>query len=72
MFFDLQIIPNVQLTSVSVKRRYINENTSAKFMEAIAMSPTVSAVSVDELLDKFNWKISMSWMLLHLLKLRRP
>ena len=58
VFFDLQIIPNVQLTSVSVKRRYINENTSAKFMEAIAMSPTVSAESVDELLDKFNWKIS--------------
>ena len=42
VFFDLQIIPNVQITSVSVKRRYINENTSAKFMEAIAMSPTVS------------------------------
>ncbi|KAK0139813.1 hypothetical protein N1851_023256 [Merluccius polli] len=58
VFFDLQIIPNVQLTSVSVKRRYINENTSAKFMEAIAMSPTVSAESVDELLDQFNWKIS--------------
>ncbi|KAK0134690.1 hypothetical protein N1851_029706 [Merluccius polli] len=52
------IIPNVQLTSVSVKRRYINENTSATFLEAIAMSPTVSAESVDELLDKFNWKIS--------------
>ena len=47
VFFDLQIIPNVQLTSVSVKRRYINENTSAKFMEAIGMSPTVSAESVD-------------------------
>ena len=58
VFFDLQIIPNVQLTSVFVKRRYINENTSAKFMEAIAMSPTVSAESVDELLDRFNWKIS--------------
>ena len=58
VFFDLQIIPNVQLTSVSVKRRYINENTSAKFMEAIAMSPIVSAESVDELLDKFNWKMS--------------
>ena len=58
VFFDLQIIPNVQLTSVSVKRRYINENTSAKFIDAIAMSPTVSAESVDELLDKFNWKIS--------------
>ena len=55
VFFDLQIIPNVQLTSVSVKRRYINENTSAKFMEAIAMSPNVSAESVDELLDEFNW-----------------
>ena len=58
VFFDLQIIPNVQFTSVSVKRRYINENTSAKFTEAIAMSPTVSAESVDELLDEFNWKIS--------------
>ena len=54
VFFDLQIFPNVQLTSVSVKRRYINENTSAKFMEAIAMSPTVSAESVDELLDTFK------------------
>ena len=46
VFFDLQIFPNVQLTSVSVKRRYINDNTSAKFMEAIAMSPTVTKITV--------------------------
>lgn len=29
-----------------------------EFMEAIAMSPTVSAETVNELLDNLNWKIS--------------
>ncbi len=58
VFFDLQIIPNTQLTSVSIRKRYINENTSVKFMEAIAMSPTMSAETVDELLDNFNVKVS--------------
>lgn len=52
------IIPNAQLTSVSVKKRYINKNTSAQFMETIAMLPPVSAETVDKLLDKFNRKIS--------------
>ena len=36
------------------------------------MSPTVSAESVDELLDNLTGKSHMSSMLLHLLKLRRP
>ena len=58
VFFDLQITPNMQLPSVSFRKRFINENTSVKFMEAIVMSPTVSAETVDELLDNFNCKIS--------------
>ena len=47
ILFDLLITQNVQTTSFSVKKRYINEKTSAQFREAIAMSPTVSAQSVD-------------------------
>jgi len=39
---DLLITQNVQTTSFSVKKRYINEKTSAQFREAIAMSPTGS------------------------------
>lgn len=58
VFSDLQITPNSQLTPVSVRKRYINENTSAKFMEVIALSSTVSAETVDELLENFNSKIS--------------
>ena len=54
VFFGQKIIPDVQLTSVSVRRRYINENTTAEFMEAIATSPTVSAESADQRLEKFN------------------
>lgn len=53
MFFDVLIIPNIQ-SSVPVRKRYLNDNTSDKFMDAISMSPTVSAETVDELLDNFN------------------
>lgn len=41
----------------SVKKRYINERTSAQFIEAIATSTTMNAESVDGLLDHFNSKI---------------
>lgn len=47
VFFDLHITPNVQLTTVSVKKKYINKNASAQFTEIIAMSPIVSAERVD-------------------------
>ena len=58
VFFNFQIVPNIQLTSVSARKRYINENTSVKFVETIAMSPTVNAETIDELLENFNCKIS--------------
>ena len=45
-----------QTTSFSFKKRYIDEKTSAQFRVAIDMSPTVSAQSVDGLLDHFNLK----------------
>ena len=35
VFFDLLITLGFQISSVSVKKRYINENTSAQFIEAI-------------------------------------
>ena len=40
VFFDSLGTPKVQISSVSVQRRYIKESTTAQFMEAIAMSPT--------------------------------
>ena len=42
------------ISSVSVEKRNIKESTRVKFMEAIAMSPTVSEETVDVLLDHFN------------------
>ena len=47
VFFDLLITLWVQISAVSVKRNYINESSSAQFMEAIAMSLTMSAETVD-------------------------
>lgn len=46
-----------QFTSVSVKKRY-NVQCSPQFMEAVAMSPTVDAESVDGLLYDLSWKTS--------------
>ena len=56
VFFNLKIIPHGRVTPVSVKKRYINENTSAQFMAAMTTSRSVSE-SVAELLDDFNKKI---------------
>lgn len=39
------------------KKRLINENASTQFMETIAASPTINAETIEELLDKFTWKI---------------
>ncbi len=35
----------------------INENTSALFMKAISLTPSISADTVDLLLDSFNSKV---------------
>ncbi len=35
----------------------INENTNALFMKAISLTPSISADSVDILLDSFNSKV---------------
>ena len=43
VLFDLLITPGVQINSV--KKRYINESASAHFIEAIVMSPGLSAGS---------------------------
>ncbi len=40
--------------SFSVRKRCINENTSALFMKAISLTLCISADSVDLLLDSFN------------------
>ncbi len=43
--------------SVSVRKRCINENTSVLFMKAISLTPSISADSVDLLLDSFDSKV---------------
>ncbi len=43
--------------SVSVRKRCINKDTSALFMEAISLTPSISADTVDLLLDSFNSKV---------------
>ncbi len=57
ILFDILISVTTESRSVSVRKRCINENTSALFMKAISLTPSISADSVDLLLDSFNLKI---------------
>ncbi len=57
IFFDILISVTTESKSVSVRKRCINENTSALFMKAISLTPSISADSVDLLLDSFNSKV---------------
>ncbi len=52
--YDILISVTTESRSVSVRKRCINENTSALFMKAISLTPSISADSVDLLLDSFN------------------
>ncbi len=57
IFFDILISVTTESRSVSVRKRCINENTSVLFMKAISLTPSISADSVDPLLDSFNSKV---------------
>ncbi len=57
IFFDILISATTESRSVSVRKRCINENTSALFMKAISLTPSISADSVVLLLDSFNSKV---------------
>ncbi len=57
IFFNILISVTTESRSVSVRKRCINENTSALFMKAISLTPSISADSVDLLLDSFNSKV---------------
>uniref|UniRef100_A0A673IYN1 Reverse transcriptase domain-containing protein n=1 Tax=Sinocyclocheilus rhinocerous TaxID=307959 RepID=A0A673IYN1_9TELE len=57
IFFNILISVTTESRSVSVRKRCINENTSVLFMEAISLTPSISADSVDLLLDSFNSKV---------------
>ncbi len=57
IFFDILFSVTTESRSVSViRKRCISENTSALFMKAISLTPSISADSVDLLLDSFNSK----------------
>ncbi len=53
IFFNILISVTTESRSVSVRKRCINENNSALFMKAISLTPSISADSVDLLLDSF-------------------
>ncbi len=57
IFFDILIFVTTESRSVSVRKRCIYENTSALFMKAISLTSSISADSVDLLLDLFNSKV---------------
>ncbi len=57
IFFDILISITTESRSVSVRKRCINENTSVLFMKAISLTPSISADSVDLLLDSFNSEV---------------
>ncbi len=57
IFFYIFIFATTDSRSISVRNRCINENTSALFMEAISLTPSISPNSVDLLLDSFNLKV---------------
>ncbi len=58
IFFDILISVTTESRSVSVRKKCINENTSALFMKAVSLTPSISADSVDLLLDLFNSKVN--------------
>ncbi len=57
IFFDILISVTTESRSVSVRKRCINENTSVLFMKGISLTPSISADSVDLLLNSFNSKV---------------
>ncbi len=57
IFFDILISVTTESRSVSVRKSCINENTSVLFMKAKSLTPSISADSVDLLLDSFNSKV---------------
>ncbi len=57
IFFDILISVTTESRSVSVRKRCINENTSVLFMKAMSLTPSISADSVDLLLDSFDSKV---------------
>ncbi len=57
IFFDILISVTTESRSLSVRKRCINENTSALFMNSISLTPSISADSLDLLLDSFNSKV---------------
>ncbi len=66
IFFDILISVTTESRSVSIRKRCINENTSVLFMKAISLTPSISADSVDLLLDSFNSKVRLGVYLLFL------
>ncbi len=64
IFFDILISVNTESRSVSVRKRNINENTRALFMKAISLTPSISADSVDLLLDSLTQKLRRLLMIL--------
>ena len=57
ILFDILNSATTESRSVSVRKICINENTSVLFMEAISLTPSITADSVDLLLDSFNSKV---------------
>ncbi len=59
--FELRLLIFISVatesSSVTVRKRCINENTSVPFMKAISLTPSISADSIDLLLDSFNSKV---------------
>ncbi|KAF7648802.1 hypothetical protein LDENG_00151480 [Lucifuga dentata] len=57
IFFDALVSPVIHARTKTVKKRYINEDTSALFMKALSNSPITKAESVDDFLNHFNLRI---------------
>ncbi len=57
IFFYILISVTTESRSVSVRNRCSNENSSALFMKAISLTPSISADPIDLLLDSFNSKV---------------
>ncbi len=58
VFFELSITPKINIRSETVKERYVKENTTTLFMQAIKSETTPASNHVDDLLNTFNSKIS--------------
>lgn len=58
VFFESSISVHTNFETEIIAKQHITDNTSETFIQAFSSIPTLSWVSVNELVDNFNYKIT--------------